>query len=481
MARPSIIDIAIVTAALKENPRRISATLAEVLRNAILKGGLPAGARMPPSRSFARELGVARNVVTEAYAVLAAEGLVGGHVGLGTIVQIGATEITNRAARRPTVLKASGRRRDPIAAMGWTSSAASPAFEPCVPDVALLDMPDWRSCWRYSVHHGLSGDYGDPAGEPLLREEIARHISQTRGWKVGASDVLVTNGALEAITLLSFALIEKDDWIAVENPGWPLAREALRANGFDTRPIRVDLHGLDIDDLERRRKPPKAVIVTPAHQFPLGGRLPADRRQALIAWADRNGSWIIEDDYDSAFRFDVPVLPVLAAMGTSERVAHVGSFSKTLTPALRVGYIIASSVLIEQLKRLKLLLNCHTAIFTQMAIGKFMSEGFYDRHLAKARRVYSRRRGELVAALGTSSVGGKIQGIEAGLHAYWEFPSDRSADIVFQRLAKSGIDLVSIAPYCEGNTNWHGFLLGFTSPQISSELGSLSEALTLLI
>ncbi|SEE88288.1 GntR family transcriptional regulator / MocR family aminotransferase [Rhizobiales bacterium GAS191] len=484
MARPSTIEIPIVRAALKAHPRRISAALTEVLRSRIMKGGLASATRLPASRAFARELGVARNVVTEAYAVLAAEGLVSGRAGVGTVVQAGVAPQSNDAVRQPANRRQGHLPSIPAPSQAPISSDAPILFEPCVPDVSFLDEAAWRSCWRRSLRRGVSGDYQDPAGEAFLRTEIAHHLSQTRGWTVGADDVLVTNGALEALNLLARVLIGQGDWIGMETPGWPAAREALRIGGFEVRSIKADLDGLDIDDLARRQASPRAVIVTPAHQFPLGGRLPADRRRALIAWAERHDAWIIEDDYDSAFRFDVPALPALAAMDANQRIAHVGSFSKTLAPALRIGYVIGPAALRERLRELKLLLNYHTATFGQLAIAQFMADGLYERHLARMRRLYSGRRQAMVSALrGVSALrrlghDGTIEGIEAGLHLFWRFPSSRGAKEVADRLARSALSLTPIEAYSDGASPWHGFLAGFTSPRMDTELSALQAALT---
>ncbi len=479
MTRLPTIEIPIARAALVKHPRRISAALSEILRARIVKGSLASGARLPASRAFARELGVSRNVVIEAYVVLAAEGFVSGRAGVGTIVEAGVVPPSREALGKATSPKKGAVSPVSVSPGAPANRAKRVIFEPCVPDATFLKGADWRSCWRRSLGQSLSGDYRDPAGEAFLRSEIARHLSQTRGWKVAADDVLITNGALEAINLLARELVGKNDWLAMETPGWPVAREALRANGIDVRPVEVDLEGLVIEDLARRKAPPRAVIVTPAHQFPIGGRLPADRRQRLIAWAERHNSWIVEDDYDSAFRFDVPALPALAAMDTNQRIAHVGSFSKTLAPALRVGYVVGSAALIERLRQRKLLLNYHTAALGQRAIAQFMADGFYERHLAKMRRLYSERRQTMVSALRATGRDSTIEGIEAGLHVFWKFPSFKRAKDVADRLAKSALRLASIEAYCDGVSPWHGFVVGFTSPRIDLELQALRAALAI--
>jgi GntR family transcriptional regulator/MocR family aminotransferase len=294
---------------------------------------------------------------------------------------------------------------------------------------------------------------------------------------IDADQIIVTNGALEAILLAARVVTPPRNWIAVENPGWVLARQSLRHDGHDVRPVAADLDGLDVDALLGVR-PPRLVLVTPAHQLPLGGRLPMARRTALLDWIEVTSGWIIEDDYDGEFRFDVPPLPALAALARTDRVIYIGSFSKTLTPQLRIGYLVGPPDLVENVARLKMFTSQYTSLPNQLAIARFMGEGHYNRHLNRMRRVYSERRSRLVNVL--SAAPGDVSGIEGGLHAYWRFPSCRSAQTMSNELGKHDIQLLPIDHFTEGRAPWHGFVVGYGPADADQKLEHFRKALRTL-
>jgi len=473
VSRLAIMDVAVSRAAISKGGRRLPLALAEELRIAIAEGRLQSDRRLPPTRRLARELRVARNVVVEAYAILIAEGFAIGRRGEGTLVPAN-TVLGRIKLPYPGKSSSRGTRRDACSA----TTPQAPPFDPCVPDTAFVGTPEWRSCWRYAAGRTLSGDYGDPAGEASFRQEIARHLSLTLGWTVDPNDIVVTNGALEALNIVARAVVARSEWIALESPGWPAARQALIANGMKVGFIKVDGDGIDVDDLFQTRHAPRAVVVTPAHQFPIGGRLSIQRRQRLVRWADRNNAWIIEDDYDSAFRFDVPALPPLAAINSRARTVHISSFSKTLTPDLRLGYVICPPALTARIRQLKALLNYQTASTPQLAVERFLREGYYNTHLGRMKRLYACRRQALISSLAEFQTAALVQGVDAGLHLFWKFPSAGPTKKIEQVLGKAGIRLASVADYSAKPDSWHGYILGYSSPRLDADLERLNRALS---
>jgi GntR family transcriptional regulator/MocR family aminotransferase len=448
------MDLSFLHSVIARRPRRLARAVATTLRQALFEGRVPDGARLPSTRSLAREFAISRNVAIEAYAMLEAEGLLAPNRGGGTTVVRPERERVRSSKRRAALDFA----HIPAPILDDRIDGQEVFLPPCVPDATFL-RETWRVSWRWASTRPESGDYGNPSGELFLRQEIARHLAAVRSMKVDAEQVVITNGALEAVRLVARVLVKRPAWIAVENPGWAVARQALRQDGHDVRTAPVDLHGLDVTRLFATRRPPRLVLVTPAHQFPLGGRLPIDRRLSLLNRAEANSAWLAEDDYDGEFRFDVPPLPALVALARSDRVIYIGSFSKTLTPQLRIGYLVGSPAIVEQITRLKAFANYHAPRMEQLAIARFMAEGFYDRHLTRMRRIYAERRQMLAAALTPSPA--SVAGIEGGLHVYWRFPSRHAAWQANSELKKSDIHLPMIAQYSEGRLPWHGFAVGF--------------------
>jgi len=357
------------------------------LKDAILDGRLRPGERLPPTRELAQRLEVARNTVAAAYERLTAEGFLTARVGAGTFVG----PLSQK--RRRSAPAGGDVRARPI----WASVKPMTAQPPGTYDFRV-GLPDWRlfplETWRRLVAGELraavlrSADYRDPMGHPALRAAIARYIGISRSVRASAGDVLVTHGAQQGLDLISRVLIEPGACVAVEEPGYPPARQLFQSHGASVVGVPVDAEGLDVSAIPRAAK---LVYVTPSHQFPTGTPMTLSRRTALLEWAQRRGGVIIEDDYDSEFRYSDRPLEPLQSLDRAGRVIYVGSFSKTMLPMLRVGFVIAPGSLQPALHAAKQLADWRGDLVTQGALARFIDDGLLSRHIRKATRVYAAR------------------------------------------------------------------------------------------
>ncbi len=438
------------------------------LRAAIGDGRLGPGARLPASRALATDLGVSRNVVVAAYDELFAEGYITGRHGSGTYV-----EATLPAAPRTVVAGSVGARRW----LGGTMPVARPApadeddpagvisFRPGVPALDLLPTEVWRRIWRTATDTLPPNRYADPAGDPALRDALARWVGRTRGVACGPDDIVVTTGAAQALDLLARATLAPGTAVAFEEPGYYSGRNILLAHDARIVPIPVDADGLRVEELPTGAAAPPIVCVTPSHQYPLGGRLPVARRLALLEWAQAHDSLIVEDDYDSEFRFDAPPLPALLSLDRAGQVAYIGTFAKLLTPTLRIGYVIAPPPLRARLMALKGLLDRHTSWPVQRAILALLTDGHLERHIRRARRHYAESRAILREALrpvlDVTEPPACLLGLEAGLHACLELAAPLLSAHVAARARARGVLVGTLNPYYYGPPMREGLILGY--------------------
>lgn len=369
----------------------LTARIYRQLLDAILDGRLRAGERLPPTRELARHLAVSRNTVAAAYDRLTAEGFLVGRVGAGTFV---CDEAADRIADRSAPSGGAVTPRQIWRAMPAPPSPAQGTpdfnFDVGIPDPHLFPVESWRRIVTGELRtRALSTiGYGDPSGHPGLRTAIARHIGVSRSVRAAADDVLVTQGAQQALDLVGRILIEPGDCVAVEEPGYRAARLLFQSLGARIVGVPVDGEGLDVSALPAGAR---LVYTTPSHQFPLGVPMSLRRRSALLAWAKRNGSVIVEDDYDSEFRFADRPLEPLQALDQDGRVIYVGSFSKVMLPTLRLGFLVAPTALRTALRSAKQLTDWHGNHHTQAAMARFIDEGLLARHLRRANNEYAAR------------------------------------------------------------------------------------------
>ena len=395
------------------------------MRDAVEDGRLAAGDRLPSTRELARDLGIARNTAASAYDALIAEGYAESRRGSGTYVASVARPAPIAPSRAGWMAASAG----PVIA---SPSAPAPEFDFRVglPDSRAFPAAAWRRALGDAVDEAVrdAPGYGDPAGDPGLRASIARHVGVSRGIRVTADSVLVTAGAQGAFDLLARRLVAPGDRVVVEDPGYPPARHAFAAAGARLVGVPVDREGLVTDALPRDVR---VAVVTPAHQMPMGVTLSAARRTALLAWAERTGAVIVEDDYDSEFRYATRPLEPLLRLDRSDRVVYVGSFSKTLLPMLRIGFLVAPCALLPGLREARRLAGWQSGAVTQMALRRLIDSGAFGRHLRRTRRLYRARRDRLLAAMARDL-------------APWLRPNPAAAGLHVAALAADGVDAARI-------------------------------------
>lgn len=376
----------------------LSGEIYRQIRRAVLDRRLRPGDSLPPGRELARTLAVSRATVTVAYERLAAEGFVTSRQGSGTFV----SELASMAGREKTGRRSAGALQPrPI----WVAMNPPPTFEPArfdfragLCDASLFPHSSWRRSVTWALRSGetTAGVYEHPAGHGDLRVAIARHIGISRGIKASADDIIVTNGTQQALDVLARVLLAPGDGVAVEDPSYGAPVRLFKASGLRVVGIPVDRQGLTVDALPRGIR---VVYVTPSHQFPLSVTMTLPRRQALLAWAERNNAAIIEDDYDSEFRFRGRPLEPLQTLDAKGRVIYVGSFSKTMLPTLRLGFMVAPPSLQSALHKAKFVSDWHSSTLTQAALARFIDEGAFARHVRRVSAIYRERHQMLADAI----------------------------------------------------------------------------------
>ncbi|KVG19256.1 DNA-binding protein [Burkholderia ubonensis] len=380
------------------------------LRAAIVDGRLAGGARLPSTRDLAAQLGVSRKTTLDAFERLAAEGYLHTRRGDGTFVADGLARVPHEPAAAMPAIAADRRPADaPTARAIWNDvpdALAMPEplpalgfdFRGGVTDKTLFPFDAWRRC----LHHALRqqargpGQYHEPAGDQQLRLAIARYVAFSRAVACNWQDVIVTQGAQQALDVLARVVVRPGDVVAVEDPGYPPARAAFASLGATVVGVPVDAHGLVAGRLPDDAR---LVYVTPSHQFPLGMPMSLERRVALLEWAQRRRAVIIEDDYDGEFRFEGRPMESLKSLDRAGLVAYVGTFSKTIFPELRIGYAIPPAALHPALCKAKQIADWHTCTLTQTALARFMLDGDFARHLRRVQKHYDARRKVLIAHL----------------------------------------------------------------------------------
>ena len=430
------------------------------LRDAIEVGRLRPGERLPSSRDMARDLAVARGTVAAAYDALIAEGYAVARVGAGTFVVSGTT--AHNLAGDAVAVGPS--------AIATPQAAVVPDFDfrLGIPDPRLFPISAWRRAMGHAIDEAVvvAPGYGDPAGDAGLRAAIARHLGVSRGVRGGADDVVITQGAQGAIDLVTRVLVRAGDAVAVEEPGYPPARARFAAAGARVVGVVVDEEGLRVDLLPDDAR---LVYVTPSHQLPTGVAQSPGRRAALLAWAEAHDAVILEDDYDSEFRYAPRPLEPLQRLDRSWRVVYVGSFSKTLLPMLRLGFLIAPPRLVADLREARRLAGWHGDAPTQIAMRRFIDDGGFARHLRRARRVYRVRRERVVAGVERDLRPWlRLNASAAGLHVCAMAVAGVSADDVRRAAARAramGVAVETLDAYAgpggPGGPRGPGVVLGF--------------------
>lgn len=440
------------------------------LRAAIERGSLPAGARLPPSREHAATLGVSRNTVLWALERLRAEGYVVARVGDGSYVAPDLPPLRQPPVRRGAPLPSLSRRGRLIAdtALRWQPPVAMALpFRIGAPEVASFPFAAWDRLTRQlgGAERQLLAQYLDPAGLPALREAIAQWLWASRGVRCDAGQVLVCSGSQQALDLIGRLLLDPGDEVMVEDPGYPGIRAALLGHGALVRPVAVDDEGLVIADGAARWPRARLLVVSPTHQFPTGVRMSLRRRLALLDWARSHDGWVVEDDYDGEFQYGAHRIPALTGLlnpaGGADRVLHVGTFSKTLHPGLRLGFVVLPPALLPAFAAARVLSDRHAPGEAQAVLARFIAEGHLLRHLNRMRELYPHRQRVLIEALADAS-GGRVRltPAEQGMQLLLEAPAGTDDAALSNRALQAGVVLAPLSRYVIESPR-RGWLFGY--------------------
>lgn len=445
------------------------------LRAAMLSGQIPGGTRLPASRRLAAELGVSRNTVTLAFDQLTAEGYLEARVGAGTFVRSSLPDRlleVGRAARTASGDNGIGlSRRGALLGARVPAAVRRPdhlrAFWPGLPDLTAFPLAIWSKLVDHYVRRPdptLLG-YGDPAGYYPLREAIAAYLATTRGVHCDARQVVVVPGSQAALSLCSRLLLDPGDGIAIEDPGYPGAREAFQATGATLIPVPVDAEGIRLPE----PTPPDAarlVYTTPSHQFPTGVTMSIGRRLALLAWAREVGAWILEDDYDGEYRYGGRPLPASQGLDEDGRVIYIGTFSKVLAPGIRIGYIVAPPALVDAFVAARVRSDRGAPQLEQAALADLITDGHFSRHIRRTRNLYAERQATFVDLVSRELAGLiDVKPAEAGMHLIAWLP-DGTDDREVSRLAAPPLRVAApaLSTYALAAATRPGLVLGYAAP-----------------
>jgi GntR family transcriptional regulator/MocR family aminotransferase len=445
----------------------------QALRGAIVTGRLARGTRVPSTRALAEMLGVSRTTLTSTFAQLISEGYLYATVGSGTFVSTDLPD--DSAAFDRSAAPRAGNEAFRLSAFGASLTKAAPLEPPRVP--GTIDFRDgrpafekfpydaWRRCIvRHVRAGGNSFDYSsDPGGELALREAIAAYLGRARAVHCDPADVAIVNGSQQAIDLIARVLIEPRDVVVLEDPGYPGAQRTFAAHGADVRGVPVDNEGLRVDLLRKLAGagPVRLVYVTPSHQFPLGAVLSFPRRLELLRWAEATETIVVEDDYDSAYRYEGRPIPALQGLDASGRTLYVGTFSKTMFPALRLGYVVMPRALREIVVAAKGFCDRQSPALEQRALADFIADGSFERHIRRMRVLYRERRAALLDAL-SRHIGDRAEviGDSAGMHLVVRFRDVDESELV-RKASRAGVALKSTLPHYLERGPGGEFVFGF--------------------
>lgn len=462
-----------------KKPRGLSRALYEEIRLRIADGTYPTGSTLPSTRAFAHERGLSRTTVSIVYEQLAADGLIDTRAGavsritedVALIRQIGDTK-----AHRPHQNNYSGRlsrygKRIEAIPFNETATTAKEKIDFVYGPLSGYDFPTltWlKALQNVERQRNPRLGYEDPRGYIRLRKALQAHLSQSRGLTCSIDQLMIVNGSQQALDLCARLLVDQDDTVIVENPGYRMAHHVFSTYGGNLIGLDVDNHGLKVDQLKDIEHA-QMIYVTPTHQFPLGGQLQIGRRQKLIEWAQQHGSWIIEDDYDSEYRYTIRPELSLYSLDKSDSVIHIGTFSKTLSPQLRLGYIVLPPQLVQIFASAKRLTDRHSATSIQLALANMLEEGTYDRHVRRIRRKQQARQSTLVQALSENFDDEiEIQGAASGLHivVWFKGVATNAEQSLVEIANKNGVRVYPISqfylPKGKHPMRWAGLVMGYS-------------------
>ena len=464
--------------------------LETAIRQLVLNRHLPPNSRLPATRNLSTDLGVSRLTVKNVYEQLTSEGFLQSRQGDGTYVaDIAMTEL-------PLEVPASGktshkelqpisRRAALIAASSSTTRLGSvTAFRPGVPALDQFPRKTWAAAHSKVVRTGENDlfGYGPPGGLPVLKRAIAIHVRDHRGIQCEPGQIVITSGAQQAFVLIALTLLEPGAVVWSEDPGHIGIRDAMRALGADVKSVPIDGRGFNLGHAIRHHSPASMIFVTPSHQHPLGITMSLNRRLALLDYAQQHNCWIVEDDYDSEYRYSDRALPALLALDTSGRALYAGSFSKSLFPALRLGYLICPPELVNAFTAAQTLLSQNVSPLQQRVLARFMLDGNFNAHIRKMRVLYRQRRDMLTASFERHAGGMfELEPCHAGMHLIGWLKDDTLDELkVARTIWGCNVDCLPISIYCDEQIIRPGIMFGFAcavEDEIDGKVERLAGAL----
>ena len=454
----------------RSSPRSLHQQIYSTLRDLILTGVIAPGAVLPSTRSLSHDLGVSRNTASSVFDQLSAEGLIETKVGSGTRVTnaIPADFLARKRARWLKVPKSAVRLLPDRARMlgGFSDTRAETmprAFTPGVPAIDQFPIDEWVTLtsrhWKTATVRELCSS--SAMGNSRLRNVIATYAGAARAASCTEDNILVVTGAQQALDICARTLTDPGAVCWIENPGYLGARHAFTLAGLQLVPAPVDERGLMVREAIATLPEPRLIYITPSHQYPLGGTLSLERRIALLEFADRVGAWIIEDDYDSEFGYEGAPISCLQGLDNSDRVVYIGSFNKTLFPALRLGFAIVPSDLVASFRTARLHSDGHPAAVTEAVLADFIANGSYGSHLRRMRAVYMERRDLLIEMLLKYAPQIEVGVHDRGLHLVGYLPRDIDDRHISEQVRRAGIIVPPLSQFYLSKKKGNGLLFGF--------------------
>ena len=461
----------------RKAPKALHQQIYDAYRTAIIDRSLGIGQRVPSTRMLASELGISRIPILNAYGQLLAEGYFESRVGAGTVVskslpdQVTSTNLSSiprskRALRGPRPLSKRSAFLESIDKIRWNLGwgpfgVSQVAFEQF--PFRIWNMLITRHCRKVSAE---SLNYGSPMGSRDLREAVAGYLRTARGVRCEANQIMIVSGSQQALEISARVLLDPGNSVWMEEPGYRFARSVFSMNGCQIVPVRVDGEGLNVAAGIKQCPNARAALVTPSHQYPLGVTMSASRRLQLLDWAESSGSWIIEDDYDSEYRYENMPIASLQGLDPNARVIYIGTFSKVLFPSLRLGYIVLPPDLISRFLAVRLAMDISPAGFHQAVLADFIREGHFSRHIRRMRLLYSERRSVLIETIRKQlEPGVEIVGGQAGMHFSLTVNGIQDHEIS-ERAAAERLWLVPLSSSYLTKPARQGFILGFGSTEV---------------
>ena len=449
----------------------LHARIQRAIRQLILDGALDVGRPLPASRALAQSLGVSRDTVEAAYSQLHAEGFIDRRVGSGSFV----SERAQVPPRRGTSQRVKLHRESPrlsqrgaaIFQNGGVREALTPRpFAPGVPETRSFPLQTWERLQRQVLkeHGTLALTHSHPQGVEALRRAIADYVNLERGARATPDRILVLTSSQQALSLCATVLLDAGDRVFIEDPAYHGARRAFDAAGLESVPVPLDAQGIRIESLQNAAQPAKAIFLTPSHQFPTGATLALDRRLAIIEWAHRNQAWIIEDDYDSEFHYAGKPTACVQGLDAHDRTIYIGTFTKSMFPGLRIGYMVLPSQLVAPMTVARTLQDGHSASIPQLTLARFMEGGHFGSHVRTMRGVYAERRDALELLVRkhlADFVEPRVP--NGGMQMPCVFVRDIPEREAIDTARRAGIDLLGLTPLHASSKHKAGFLMGFAA------------------